>query len=340
MAGRPTRRPATLAMTSTLPDIDVLAVSTLGGETMGTTWSVRICASPALDLHRLHARIQRELDRIVAQMSTWRGDSDISRYNEAAAGYAQALPAEFSQVLTCALDIAGQSGGAYDPTIAPLVDAWGFGAHSAGPRIPDEATLQAAHARVDWRTLRSHFDPPQLRQPGGLRLDLSAIAKGYGVDRVAACLRDAGVPGALAEVGGELYGYGIKPDGGRWRVLVESAPDEAADDTHPPRVVILDGKAIATSGDRWHHFQQDGTRYAHTLDPRSGRPVVHAAAAVSVIADDAMRADGWATALTVMGAGEGHAFAQRHGLAARFLIRSAGGLRESMTPAFERQLAA
>jgi thiamine biosynthesis lipoprotein len=172
-------------------------------------------------------------------------------------------------------------------------------------------------------------------------LDLSAIAKGYGVDVVAALLRRRGIDSALVEVGGELYGYGRKPDGQPWRVLVESSPDEEVDDDGlEPRVLTLDGVAVATSGDRWHAYAHEGRRYSHTIDPRSGEPVTDAAAAVTVVAADAMQADAWATALTVMGTADGQAFAARHGLAARFLQRSAQGLQETMTPAFERHLAA
>ena len=172
-------------------------------------------------------------------------------------------------------------------------------------------------------------------------LDLSAIAKGYGVDVVASLLRGRGFEAALIEVGGELYGFGRKPDGTPWRVLVESSPDEEADTERlEPRVLVLDGLAVATSGDRWHAYSEDGRRYSHTIDPRSGEPVTNAAAAVTVVATDTMHADGWATALTVMGAAEGHAFATRHGLAARFLQRTARGLQETITPAFQQHLAA
>ena len=172
-------------------------------------------------------------------------------------------------------------------------------------------------------------------------LDLSAIAKGYGVDVVTDLLRRRGIEAALVEVGGELYGYGRKADGTPWRVLVESSPDEEADSEGlEPRVLALDGLAVATSGDRWHAYAQGGRRYSHTIDPRSGEPVTDAAAAVTVVATDAMHADAWATALTVMGASVGYAFATEHELAARFLQRTPDGLQETMTPAFERHLAA
>ena len=322
-------------MTST-----ALQIATLGGETMGTTWSVKLLASPRADLLVLHAAIQSQLDRVVAQMSTWEADSDISRFNRRAAGTWQVLPAEFFTVLSCALEIASTSEGAYDPTVGPLVDAWGFGSAAGARQVPDTQTLSAARTRVGWQRVLLQVENASALQAGSVQLDLSAIAKGYGVDCVARCLRERGIDSALVEVGGELYGYGRKPDGSAWQVLVESSPDEEADNTHPPRVIALEDRAIATSGDHWHAFEQDGVRYSHTLDPRSGYPVRHAPAAVTVIADDAMHADAWATALTVMGAEEGFAFAQQKQLAARFMMRRDEWWVEYMTDAFQALLPA
>ncbi len=318
-------------MTSTL--------HTLQGHSMGTSWSVML-AAPAntFDMHRLHAGIQQQLDLVVAQMSTWEPDSDLCRFNRASAGSWHVLPEDFFAVLQCALDIARYSGGAYDPTIGPLVEAWGFGAHGLGHRIPDAATLTAARARTGWE--RIALDPSGQRalQPGGIDLDLSAIAKGYGVDLVVRHLRRIGIESALVEVGGELHGYGSKPDGTPWRVLVEASPDED-DVLSEPRVIELDDLAVATSGDRWHRFEEDGQRYAHTLDPRSGKPLSDAPAAVTVIATDAMHADAWATALTVMGAEAGLTFARERGIAARFVTRDHESVKEHMTPSFETKLA-
>ncbi len=318
-----------------------LSVATLGGATMGTTWSVKAACAPRADLHALHGVVQSALDTVVAQMSHWRDDSDISCYNRSAAGSVHALPAEFHTVLRCALEIAETSDGAYDPTLGALVDAWGFGPAQRPQRVPDASTLDTACASVGWRRLILEHDPPRLSQPGGVALDLSAIAKGYGADLVATQLRGRGIESALVEVGGELYGYGRKPDGTPWRVLVEAAAEDgdaatAADteDRAQVHVVALEGLAVATSGDRWHAFEQDDKRHSHTLDPRTGRPVRHAPAGVTVIADSAMRADAWATALTVMGPDAGHAFAIRHNLAARFLLRGDDGLRERLTPRF------
>ena len=179
---------------------------------------------------------------------------------------------------------------------------------------------------------------------GGVRLDLSAIAKGFGADRVAEHLREVGIGDALVEVGGELHGVGRKPDGSPWRVLVEAGPEED-DHSLEPCVLDLDGLAVATSGDRWHHYTRrdehgDERRYTHTIDPRSGAPVEHAAVAVTVVARDAMHADAWATALTVLGEAAGFALAEREGLAVRYLSRDVDGtLRERMTDAFRAHLA-
>ncbi|PPT91479.1 thiamine biosynthesis protein ApbE [Xanthomonas theicola] len=301
---------------------------------MGTTWSAKLVLRRRRDLHPLHAAIQARLDEVVAQMSTWKADSDISRYNRAAAGSVQALPAAFADVLRCALDIARRSDGAFDPTIGAVLGLWGFGADAGSRRVPDADALRQARAAGDWRQLRLDDADHTLRQPGGLRLDLSAIAKGYGVDLAVRELQAQSVASALVEVGGELYGYGRKPDGQPWRVLVESAPDEDAQAATPPRVLALDGRAVATSGDRWHRFEQDGRRYSHTLDPRSGMPIAATLAAVSVVAADAMQADAWATALGVLGADAGLACAERERLAARFLLRAGDGMQERLSSAF------
>lgn len=331
------RFPMTIAPTSR-PQSSA-SLHTLHGQTMGTSWCVKLVASPRVDLHAMHAGIQAQLDRVVAQMSTWEADSDISRFNRAMAGTRQRLPPEFFAVLACAMETARDSDGAYDPTIGALVEAWGFGPAQGGGDVPEESELTSAQARLGWWRIDLRPQDTSALQPGGVRLDLSAIAKGYGVDLVARHLRAAGISAALIEVGGELYGYGRKPDGGQWQVLAEAAPD-AGPDEEAVCVIALDDIAVATSGDYWHAFEQDGTRYSHTLDPRTGRPVETAAAAVTVIAADAMRADAWATALTVMGAEAGYRFAQQRNIAARFVVRGDHGLIESTTDAFRARLSA
>ncbi|UNK56901.1 FAD:protein FMN transferase [Pseudoxanthomonas daejeonensis] len=316
------------------------SVASLGGETMGTRWSVRLAARAGTDLHALHAHIQQPLDQVVAQMSTWLPGSDISRYCAAAAGTWLPLPSHFQRVLDCALEVASASGGAFDPTVGPLVDLWGFGSSGNGRHVPEAGDIDRERTRSGWQRLQRRADGRELLQPGGLQLDLSAIAKGFGADLVAERLRARGIDAALVEVGGEIRGYGRKPDGEAWRVLVECALDEdASTEEMPPRVLVLDDAAVATSGDRWHRFEQEGQRYAHTIDPRTGCPVVDAAASVTVVAADAMHADAWATALTVLGADAGRALASARGLAARFVVRDGDAVRETMTDTFKNHLA-
>ena len=308
-------------------------IATRGGQTMGTTWSVKLAAARSRDLHPLHAGIQRQLDRVVAQMSTWEAGSDISRYNRADAGSQHALPEDFWQVLHAAHAIARQSDGAFDPTIGPLVALWGFGADAGRQQRPNADQLQAVRARCGWQRLQWQPGQP-LVQPGGLALDFSAIAKGYAVDHLSAWLRHCGIPAALVEVGGELHGYGLKPDGSRWRVLVETGPEEDAAGNWPARVLSLDNLAIATSGDHFHHYADAQGLISHSLDPRSGQPVAMTTAAVSVVATSAMAADAWATALTVLGPQQGLALANARGLAARFVSRHRDGPREHLSTAF------
>jgi Membrane-associated lipoprotein involved in thiamine biosynthesis len=167
-----------------------------------------------------------------------------------------------------------------------------------------------------------------------LALDFSAIAKGYAVDHLSAWLRHCGITAALVEVGGELHGYGLKPDGSSWRVLVETGPEEDAAGSWPARVLRLDNLAIATSGDHFHHYADAQGLVSHSLDPRSGQPVAMTTAAVSVAAASAMLADAWATALTVLGPQQGLALANAHGLAARFVSRHRDGPHEHLSTAF------
>ncbi len=339
-----------------------LAVHALGGATMGTRWHASLATAPGADLHPLHDGVQACLDRVVAQMSTWERDSDISRYNRAPAGSWQALPRPFFDVLREALAIAADSGGAFDPTVGPLVEAWGFGPGGAGGRVPDADTLASACERSGWQRLVLDQAGQRLLQPGGVSLDLSGIAKGHGVDAVVDWLQARGVPAALVEVGGELRGYGRKPDGSAWKVLAEAWPDAdgdgdgdtdtgtgpgSGDDGHRDDageattacVIELDDAAVATSGDHWHRFGHGGRLYSHTIDPRSGAPVAHAPAAVTVVANTAQAADAWATALTVLGPDAGLALAQARGLAARWVMRAADGVRVQATNAFQQRLA-
>lgn len=296
---------------------------------MGTRWSARLVLADAGDATAHAARVQTALDEVVAQMSQWEQDSALSRFNRLPAGTWFELPPEFAEVIAEALDIAALSGGAFDPTLGALADLWGFGAEPVATR-PSPSDLAAARDAAGWKRLEFDPDARRLRQPGGLRLDLSGIAKGFGVDRAAAALAEAGLGSFLVEVGGELVGHGVRPDGQPWWVALE---DPQGARLAPFRVALF-GIAAATSGDYRRFHDVAGQRLPHSLDPRSGGPSTGGTAAVTVLATTAMRADALATALAVLG-DEAEAFAAEHGVAARIVRRAGHDCQEVLTPALQ-----
>lgn len=310
---------------------------------MGTTWSVRLVA-PAADIQRdplvdLQAGLQQQLDRVVAQMSHWEADSNLGRFNRAAPGSWHTLPAEFFEVLAFALAVADASGGAYDPCAGALVNLWGFGPDRRFDQpgfIPPSEQQRSALRAVPARRIELDRATRQACQPGGVELDLSAVAKGYGVDCLARYLDQQGIAHYLVEVGGELRGAGTKPDGQPWWVALEQAGagDDLGDTLQPaPMVLALHGLAVATSGDYRRYFKRGTQRFSHTIDPRSGAPIDNGLASVTVLHADCMAADAWSTALTVLGPQAGLGLAEQQGLAARFLVRdeASGGFGEYLS---------
>jgi FAD:protein FMN transferase len=302
-------------------------VISCAGETMGTSWSVQVVGAP----EGIALAIQAELDRVVAEMSHWDPASALSRFNRSEPGRWQPLPPGFATVLAAALDVAERSGGAFDPAMGVLVDLWGFG--PPGPRqgLPGDAEVEAARA-VSGRA-HIELEDRRARRAAPATLDFSGIAKGHGVDRVAEMLRSMALPDFLIEIGGELRGEGIKPDGQPWWVDFEPVPGSGLVTIR----AALHDLSIATSGDYRRSFTHDGRAYAHTLDPRTGRPLENNVASVTVLRPCCMLADAWATALSVLGL-EGMALAEREGLAAHMVVREGSGFTEHLSPALEAML--
>jgi FAD:protein FMN transferase len=278
---------------------------------MGTVWRVRFAGSDT----GVEEAIVARLATLVAELSHWRPDSALSRFNRAPAGTWVPLPPDLAQVVAAGLAVAAASGGAFDPAIGRLVDLWGHGPPGPQPP-PSSAALTAARAASGWRRLA--FDAParRLRQPGGCALDLSGIAKGHAADALAATLGDLGVRHALIEVGGELVGRGLKPNGDPWWVDLET-PGPA-----PPLRVALHQGAVATSGSY--------IRGQHTIDPRTGAPTTSDVVAASVLHASAMYADAWASALCVLDAGAAIALADSHALAARVVTATGERLSQAL----------
>ncbi|MCJ2178301.1 FAD:protein FMN transferase [Novosphingobium album (ex Hu et al. 2023)] len=292
----------------------------LRGETMGTVWSVRMACPPELDSAGVAEAITARLEEILAQMSHWRADSVLGRFNRAPGGAWFVLPPDFARVMEAGLAVAACSGGAFDPAIGELVNLWGHGPVSR-EAPPGRDELAAARTRAGWQRLAYEPETRRLRQPGGLQLDLSGIAKGFAVDALAQLLRGRGCHHALVEIGGELVGMGMRPDGDPWWVDLETPESGIA-----PFRVALHQLAVATSGDY--------VRGRHTIDPRTGLPVEHAMA-VSVIHEEAILADVWATALGVLPPDEMQALASSEGLCVRALVRRDGSVVEWISPALE-----
>ncbi len=280
---------------------------------MGTRWSAAIVAPPP----GVEAAIQGVLAQIIAQMSHWEPASQLSRINAAAPGGWHGIAPEFVQVMTVALDIATRSDGAFDPAMGALVDLWGFG--PPGPRddVPDDGAIDAARAAIGPGAMELDAPLLRLRRTRPARLDLSGIAKGYTVDAVAARLRGIGCTDFLVEIGGELVGAGIQPDGQPWWVDVEPPPGVAL----APLRIALHGIAVATSGD----YRRVGAHGSHSINPRTGRPIAHGTASVTVVHADCCHADAWASALTVLEPGAAMALAEREGLAVQLVVRGSGG---------------
>ena len=318
-------------------DLRILVVKHLGGETMGTSWSVRLAVAPGTDVSSIQTGIDAVLSRIIDEMSTWVPSSHISRFNAAPAGSRHRLPDGFFRVLSTALDWAQRTDGAYDPTLGASVDLWGFGprADAKTATIPEESAVCSARNRGGWQRVLLDKVARTARQPGGLALDLSSIAKGFAVDEISRFLLRLGIANHLVEIGGELRGAGLKPDGTPWWIELEK-PRDAAD--LGDMLLALVGCSVATSGDERRYFELSSKRYSHTLDPRTGAPVAHELLSVTVVASDCMTADALATALLVMGPEKGLEFAEANDVAARFVRGGGARLVEQLSPAMAAML--
>lgn len=295
---------------------------TFSGETMGTTYNITALDKSAdIDADALKVAIQAQLSDVNKKMSNWDPNSEVSHFNSGSSTEPVEVSAEFAEVMTAANEIHDKSGGLFDVTLGPLIEIWGFGARTSESPIPSDEAITAALEVVGQHkvlTLTSNPDTLQKSLPE-TSIYLAAIAKGYGVDQVAAVLRDAGINDYMVEIGGDLVTSGMSPSGEKWRIGIER-PDAASKTVE--EVVALSGLGMATSGDYRNYFEEDGVRYSHIIDAGTGRPITHGTASVTVLAKDAMMADGWATALLVLGQERGMKIAEEEGLAVLFIARN------------------
>lgn len=309
-------------MSSEPPSAKVMAPAlqrhALNGETMGTRYSAVFFAPASTDLGAVGAALLAAVDQVDRQMSTWKPDSDLNRLNAAPAHQWHAVPAELLAVLDAAVRVGIESRGAFDIGVGKLVNAWGFGPTGQEPDAQQISTLgQRAH-RAASEVLEVDLTQQRVRKNETVALDLSGIAKGYGVDALARCLDRFGITRYLVGIDGEMRAKGSKPDGQAWAVAIEKPVRHVRE---VMGVMELVDAAIATSGDYRHWVEVAGQHFAHTMDPRSGRPVDNRLASVTVVMPTCMLADAWATALLVMGVPAATELAQQRGMTALLVLR-------------------
>ncbi|KZN13366.1 FAD:protein FMN transferase [Marinomonas sp. TW1] len=304
------------------------------GPTMGTTYTVKFyTTSDISNPWSLKENVDAALVRVNELMSTYDPSSELSGFNKMPAGSSLVISDQMAYVIDKALLISQMTKGEYDVTVGPLVNLWGFGPGNREDRVPSDSEIETAKSKVDYQSLI--LEGNKLSKQKDLYVDLSSIAKGYGVDAVAQVLEDNGIESFLVEVGGEIASKGEKPDGAMWRIAIESP---AGGHEIAERVIELDNMAVATSGDYRNYFEKNGVRYSHTINPLTGKPITHRLVSVTVIDKTTTMADGLATAITVLGPEKGLEFAEQNGIAAYLLVKTDFGFEERPSDAFKPYL--
>ena len=314
-----------------LPQIDLV------GEALGTTFKVSVVEPAAsLDTAALEADILAALAHVDALASTWRDDSELAVLNASDSTDWIEVSGEFCSALASSWAVSDASGGAFDATIGPLVNLWGFGPGGRVVMPPSETAINEAMQHVGYDKLELDCDNSRVRKTDPrLYVDLSGWAKGFAVDEVAEVLAERQLPDYLVEVGGEMRVSGHNSEALKWAVAIETPSTSRR---APQSIIRITDTGVATSGDYRNYFEYDGVSYSHTIDPRTGRPVTHDLAAVTVLQASSAFADAMATALLVLGPDDGPALAEDLGIAAYFLVRAESGIEEITTNAFEAVL--
>lgn len=313
---------------------------TLSGETMGTTYHLTIVEPESVTSNQaeLQQAVDAQLKLINQQMSTYIEDSELSVLNRQPVGEPMAISDNLFDVLMLSLEVAWLSDGAFDITVAPLVNLWGFGpgADVMHDHVPAQEAIDQALQQVGFSHLEFDLVSQSVTKTQPLVIDLSAIAKGFGVDKVAELLAYAGYKNYMVEIGGELRLSGVSPRGTPWRIAIEEPDPAGLRSVH--RAVSISDAGMATSGDYRNFFEVDGKRYSHTINPKTGYPISHKLASVTVIAETSADADALATALNVMGPEQGMKLAQSQDLAVYMIIKTDQGFESRWSPAFSAYL--
>lgn len=304
-------------------------VVTLSGKTMGTTYNITAVDVPeGVEEADLSGAVEAVLADVNAKLSNWDKTSEVSRFNGASETTPVKVSGDFIAVMTAANEVHDLSDGKFDVTLGPLIELWGFGPRKPEDPVPTDAAIKEALGFVgqaDMLSVDAQASTLAKSAPA-VGINLSAIAKGYGIDAVAAKLKELGIGNYMVEIGGDLVTAGKNDKGEAWRIGIEKPdPGEQAVEL----VVSLDNKGLATSGDYRNFVEYDGVRYSHIIDPVSGKPITHWTTSVSVLADDAMMADAWATAMLVLGSEKGLEIAEANNIAVYFISRDENGNKDA-----------
>jgi len=308
---------------------------------MGTeyhiSWISQQSSQQALIIEKTNIKqiIDAQLAAINKSMSTYDSESELSLLNQNFSREWQVISADLYRVLMMSKRVNVQSIGAFDVTVGPLVNLWGFGPEASLGQVPEAGSIKRLLAEVGSEaiSLRQRDESFEIKLLAQRYIDLSAIAKGYAVDVLGRSLQQHGIKNYLIEVGGEIIANGQKLADKPWRIAIETPNDNGRS---AQIIMPLSNLGIATSGDYRNYFEQDGIRFSHTIDGRTGYPVKHNLASVSVLHDSVAMADAWATALTVVGAKAGMELAEEHELAAYFIVRTAEGFEQYRSRQFEQ----
>ena len=301
------------------------------GHTMGTTYNVKYPKVTAVDKAKVKQLIDKRLIHVNKLMSTYDPTSELSRFNQYRFEQPFAISPETRKVVLEAMRLGELSDGVLDVTVGPLVNLWGFGPTMRPESIPSQQDVDAVRAYTGLDKLTVVKDGLVKAHPQ-LYVDLSTIAKGYGVDVVAELLEEQGVESYLVEIGGEMRVKGDKGNGSEWLIAIEKPVSDAR---AVQKIISIGDNAIATSGDYRNYYEQDGVRYSHLIDPRTGKPIQHNTVSVTVIYPSSMTADGMATAFNVMGWESAIALAEQNDLAVFIVKREGDSFVEYSSPAFE-----
>lgn len=301
----------------------------LSGFSMGTSYTITLVDEKNI----APESITTALESIENSMSTYRPDSELMSLNAAPVNTWINLSAPLYEVLMISQSVSELSAGAFDITAAPLVNLWGFGAKArAEGTIPSATEITLARTNVGYENLLL-AENYSVYKKQAIELDLSAVAKGYAVDKIAELLDAQGINNYLVEIGGELRSKGRNVQGELWHIAIE-APQSINMTPQIQRIIDIDNISVASSGDYRNFFEVDGQEYSHTIDPRTGRPINHNLVSVTVLSDTTALADALATALIVLGKEQAMELANDHNIPVYFLEDSIDGLHESYSTAF------